>query len=54
VKTSVPGAIDFTPTDVDVETFIDNVDRLAFDDWAGHGSLYPEGGALEETALFAR
>jgi hypothetical protein len=30
------------------ETFIDNVDRLAFDNWEEHVALYPEGRSLEE------
>ena len=30
------------------ETFIDNVDRLAFDNWAEHESLYPGGNAIVE------
>ncbi|MCG2645516.1 MULTISPECIES: Hint domain-containing protein [Bradyrhizobium] len=30
------------------ETFVDNVDRLAFDNWAEHQALYPEGKVIEE------
>jgi hypothetical protein len=30
------------------ETFIDNVDRLAFDNWAEHEALYPNGQAIVE------
>ena len=30
------------------ETFIDNVDRLAFDNWAEHEALYPLGKTVEE------
>ncbi len=30
------------------ETFVDNVERLAFDNWAEHQSLYPEGNAIVE------
>jgi hypothetical protein len=30
------------------ETFIDNVDRLAFDNWAEHDELYPNGKIIEE------
>jgi hypothetical protein len=33
---------------VAAETFIDNVDRLAFDNWAEHESLYPDGKSIEE------
>jgi Hint domain len=33
-----------TPT----ETFVDNVDRLAFDNWAEHQALYPEGKEITE------
>ena len=31
-----------------VETFVDNVDRLGFDNWAEHEALYPEGKTIEE------
>jgi len=31
-----------------VETFVDNVDRLAFDNWAEHQALYPEGKSITE------
>jgi Hint domain len=30
------------------ETFIDNVDRLGFDNWAEHEALYPEGKPIVE------
>jgi hypothetical protein len=30
------------------ETFVDNVDRLAFDNWQEHESLYPEGKPIVE------
>jgi hypothetical protein len=30
------------------ETFVDNVDRLNFDNWAEHEALYPEGKPIEE------
>jgi hypothetical protein len=30
------------------ETFIDNVARMAFDNWAEHEALYPEGKSIEE------
>ena len=30
------------------ETFIDNVERLAFDNWAEHEALYPDGKQIEE------
>ncbi len=30
------------------ETFIDNVDRLAFDNWAEHEALHPDGKPIEE------
>src|SRR6267154_5575794 len=30
------------------ETFIDNVDRLAFDNWEEHKMLYPEGRSIVE------
>jgi hypothetical protein len=32
------------------ETFVDNVDRLAFDNWQEHEALYPEGRPLVEMA----
>jgi hypothetical protein len=31
-----------------VETFVDNVDRLRFDNWEEHQALYPEGKAIAE------
>jgi Hint domain len=30
------------------ETFVDNVERLAFDNWAEHQALYPEGRSITE------
>ena len=30
------------------ETFIDNIDRLGFDNWAEHQALYPEGRSVKE------
>jgi len=33
---------------VAAETFVDNVDRLAFDNWDEHVRLYPDGGAIKE------
>ena len=30
------------------ETFIDNVDRLGFDNWAEHEALYPDGAPISE------
>jgi hypothetical protein len=30
------------------ETFVDNVDRLAFDNWAEHQALYPEGKSINQ------
>jgi hypothetical protein len=30
------------------ETFVDNVDRMKFDNWAEHEALYPDGKAVEE------
>ena len=30
------------------ETFVDNVDRLGFDNWAEHEALYPKGNAIAE------
>jgi hypothetical protein len=32
------------------ETFVDNVDRLAFDNWDEHVALYPEGKSIVEMA----
>jgi hypothetical protein len=34
--------------DVPSETFIDNVNRLAFDNWSEHQALYPQGKSLVE------
>jgi hypothetical protein len=33
---------------VPAETFVDNINRLAFDNWDEHQALYPEGQAIEE------
>ncbi|BBF93794.1 Hint domain-containing protein [Blastochloris tepida] len=33
---------------VPAETFVDNVDRLAFDNWSEHQALYPNGKAISE------
>jgi len=33
---------------VPAETFVDNVERMAFDNWAEHEALYPQGKAIEE------
>jgi hypothetical protein len=33
------------------ETFVDNVERLAFDNWSEYEALYPEGKSIEELAL---
>jgi len=33
---------------VPAETFVDNVDRLAFDNWAEHEAIYPEGRQISE------
>jgi hypothetical protein len=33
------------------ETFVDNVERLAFDNWAEHQALYPEGKSITELPL---
>ena len=30
------------------ETFIDNADRMAFDNWYEHEQLYPDGHAMDE------
>ena len=34
--------------DAPAETFVDNVDRLSFDNWAEHEMLYPTGNAIAE------
>jgi hypothetical protein len=31
-----------------VETFVDNIDRLHFDNWAEHEALYPDGKPINE------
>ncbi|MCW2285290.1 serralysin [Rhodoblastus acidophilus] len=36
---------------VPAETFVDNVDRMNFDNWAEHEALYPKGRVLEEMPL---
>jgi hypothetical protein len=33
---------------VPAETFVDNVDRLGFDNWAEHEALYPQGKPVVE------
>ena len=33
---------------VPAETFVDNIDRLAFDNWDEHEALYPNGKAIVE------
>ena len=33
---------------VPAETFVDNVDRLAFDNWSEHAALYPDGKPIVE------
>jgi len=33
---------------VPAETFVDNVDRMAFDNWAEHEALYPQGKSIPE------
>jgi hypothetical protein len=33
---------------VAAETFVDNVDRVNFDNWAEHEALYPDGRAVAE------
>ena len=33
---------------VPAETFVDNVDRLAFDNWAEHQALFPDGKPVTE------
>jgi len=32
------------------ETFVDNVNRMAFDNWSEHQALYPQGKAIVEMA----
>jgi hypothetical protein len=36
---------------VPAETFVDNVDRMNFDNWAEHEALYPEGRTIAELPL---
>lgn len=36
---------------VPAETFIDNVNRMAFDNWAEHEALHPEGAPIAEMEL---
>jgi len=33
---------------VPAETFVDNIDRLAFDNWDEHEAVYPEGKPIVE------
>jgi hypothetical protein len=41
-------SLTITRREYTAETFIDNVDRLAFDNWEEHVTLYPEGNAIVE------
>jgi len=58
-ETSVPASFIYYHVELDdhslilaenvpAETFIDNADRLHFDNWAEHEALYPEGKPIEE------
>jgi len=58
-ETNVPRTFTYYHVEVDdhslilaentpAETFVDNVDRLAFDNWAEHEALYTEGKAITE------
>jgi hypothetical protein len=58
-ETNVPQTIVYYHVEVDdhalilaegvpAETFVDNVDRLAFDNWDEHEALYPNGKAIAE------
>lgn len=60
-ETAVPDIFTYYHVEVDghalilaenvaAETFIDNVDRLAFDNWREHHALFPEGRKLAEMA----
>jgi len=51
--TNVPGGpavATWLAQDVPAETFIDNVDRMRFDNWNEHQALYPQGKAIVEMA----
>jgi hypothetical protein len=58
-ETNVPPTYTYYPVELDdhslilaegvpAETFVDNVDRLAFDNWHEHEMLYPNGKAIVE------
>lgn len=58
-ETSVPKVFTYYHVELDdhllilaenapAETFVDNVERLAFDNWAEYEALYPEGKSVEE------
>src|SRR5271156_1251736 len=58
-ETSVPETFTYYHVELDdhslifaentpAETFVDNVDRLAFDNWQEHEALYPEGKPIIE------
>jgi hypothetical protein len=58
-ETNVPTTFTYYHVEVDdhslilaentpAETFVDNVDRLGFDNWAEHEALYPDGKPIEE------
>jgi len=58
-ETNVPETFTYYHVEVDdhslilaentaAETFVDNVDRLAIDNWAEHQALYPDGKVIEE------
>ncbi len=58
-ETAVPGTFVYFHVELDdhalifaedtpAESFVDNVDRLGFDNWAEHEALYPEGRPIEE------
>jgi hypothetical protein len=58
-ETSVPATFVYYHVELDdhslilaentpAETFIDNVDRMGFDNWAEHEVLYPQGKAIDE------
>jgi hypothetical protein len=58
-ETNVPGVLVYYHVELDdhslilaentaAETFVDNVNRLAFDNWAEHKALYPNGRSVDE------
>lgn len=58
-ETNVPRTFTYYHVEVDdhslilaentpAETFVDNVDRLAFDNWAEHEAMYPDGKSITE------